>query len=144
TTASGSANRVALLPAYPADDRICTAPDSARFFRIAERLVESIDPGEAGVVAEPSTWIVRCAGRGRLRRGRPRRDRRVIALADLGHQPLLLALRVPPAQRLGRAANRLGDLFTLHPGDHQRQRTRVLLRGEPPTPRRHTLTLATT
>lgn len=33
------------------------------------------------------------------------------ALARLGHQPLLLALCVPPTQRLGRAADRLRDLL---------------------------------
>src|SRR4051812_5881444 len=100
------------------------------------------------VLAEPGTWIVRRAGRCRLRDGRLRRGRRVIALAlalaDLGHQPLLLALRVPPAQRLGRAADRLGDLLTPDPVEHQRQCTCVLGRREPAASCRDTLTAAAT
>jgi len=41
TTASGRVHRVALRPACPAGDRICTAPGSVRFALLAERLVES-------------------------------------------------------------------------------------------------------
>src|SRR5678815_4641452 len=88
------------------------------------------------------------ARRLRFRSHRLRRVRQAItlalALAEPGHQPLLLALHVPPPQRLGRAADGLGNLLAFHPGEHQRQCTRVLGRREPAAPRRHTLTLAAT
>src|SRR5215468_3653683 len=92
------------------------------------------------VLAEPRARIVRRARRerlhrGRLRRGRLRHSRRVLPLAGLGHQPLLLAPHVPPPQRLRRTADLLRDLLALHPGEDQRQRTRML-RGRVPPPTR--------
>jgi hypothetical protein len=87
------------------------------------------------VLAEPGAGVERCARRSRHRRLR-RLRRRARGTLNERYQTALLALGVPPPQRLCRATDRLRDLLALHPGHDQRQRTRVLRGREPLAPRR--------